>query len=69
MSSCYHEVVDYTNVTSCDNDMCCFSAGVGRTGTFICVDHLLQHIRDYDGINVFGMVLEMRQYRCNMVQT
>ena len=49
--------------------MCCFSAGVGRTGTFICVDHLLQHIRDYDGINVFGMVLEMRQYRCNMVQT
>ena len=45
------------------------SAGVGRTGTFICVDHLLQHIQDYDGIDIFGMVLEMRQYRCNMVQT
>ncbi|KAI0234523.1 Receptor-type tyrosine-protein phosphatase beta, partial [Lamellibrachia satsuma] len=45
------------------------SAGVGRSGTYICVDHLLQHIRDYDGINIFGMVLEMRQYRCSMVQT
>ena len=45
------------------------SAGVGRTGTWICVDRLLQHIRDHDEVDIFGTVLEMRQYRCNMVQT
>ncbi|XP_052241030.1 tyrosine-protein phosphatase 10D-like [Dreissena polymorpha] len=45
------------------------SAGVGRTGTFIAVDHLLQHIRDHDEIDIFQVVLEMREHRCQMVQT
>ncbi|ELT95888.1 hypothetical protein CAPTEDRAFT_120303, partial [Capitella teleta] len=45
------------------------SAGVGRTGTFICVDRLLQHVKDHNTIDVFGTVLEMRNYRCNMIQT
>ena len=47
----------------------CFSAGVGRTGTLIAVDRLLQHIREHNEIDIFGTVLEMRNYRCNMVQT
>ncbi|KAL4233512.1 hypothetical protein ACF0H5_008193 [Mactra antiquata] len=45
------------------------SAGVGRTGTFIAVDTLLQHIRDHDEVDIFKLVKEMRNYRLNMVQT
>ncbi|WAR09002.1 PTPRB-like protein, partial [Mya arenaria] len=45
------------------------SAGVGRTGTFIVVDHVLQHIRDHDEVDVYKLVLDMRNHRCNMVQT
>ncbi|XP_053398126.1 tyrosine-protein phosphatase 10D-like [Mercenaria mercenaria] len=45
------------------------SSGVGRTGTFIAVDYLLQHIRDHDDVDIFSLVLEMRNHRLNMVQT
>ena len=45
------------------------SAGVGRTGTFIAVDFLLQHIREHSEMDVYGLVLRMRENRCNMVQT
>ena len=33
------------------------------------VDRLLQHIQDHDELDVFNLVLEMRTYRCRMVQT
>ena len=42
---------------------------MGRTGTFIAVDRLLQHIRDHDDVDVYSTILDMRNYRCNMVQT
>ncbi|KAK3097674.1 hypothetical protein FSP39_012005 [Pinctada imbricata] len=45
------------------------SAGVGRTGTFIAVDHLMQHVRDHDTLDIFNLVLGMRNNRSNMVQT
>ena len=45
------------------------SAGVGRTGTFIAVDHILQHIRDHDEVDIFSIILDMHNYRGNMVQT
>ncbi|KAK3598813.1 hypothetical protein CHS0354_007415 [Potamilus streckersoni] len=45
------------------------SAGVGRTGTFIAIDHLMQQVRDYDEVDIFNLVYEMRNQRCNMVQT
>ncbi|XP_053390360.1 receptor-type tyrosine-protein phosphatase O-like [Mercenaria mercenaria] len=45
------------------------SAGVGRTGTFIAVDVLLQFIRDHDEVDIFSFVLEMRNHRHSMVQT
>lgn len=45
------------------------SAGVGRTGTFIAIDWLLQHIREHPEVDIFGLILEMRSYRVNMVQT
>ena len=54
---------------SCFILLLCCSAGVGRTGTFIVIDRLLQQIQREDNIDVFGTILEMREYRCNMIQT
>lgn len=45
-----------------------FSAGVGRSGTFIALDHLTQCIECGRNIDVFGTVYEMRVERCHMVQ-
>ena len=49
----------------------CISAGVGRSGTYVVLDRLLQHIRkeNADTIDVYGVVFEMRKYRVLMVQT
>ncbi|KAK5982388.1 hypothetical protein GCK32_021900, partial [Trichostrongylus colubriformis] len=44
------------------------SAGVGRSGTFIAIDRLLQTIQIDRPIDVFGIVHEMRYERCHMVQ-
>ncbi|XP_076324345.1 tyrosine-protein phosphatase 10D-like isoform X1 [Tachypleus tridentatus] len=44
------------------------SAGVGRSGTFIALDHILQHIQKYDYVDIFGLVHEMRKERVWMVQ-
>ena len=51
-------------VTYCQN----FSAGVGRSGTFIAIDRLLQYIQLGRPVDVFGIVNEMRMERCHMVQ-
>ncbi|XP_041934315.1 receptor-type tyrosine-protein phosphatase O isoform X2 [Alosa sapidissima] len=45
------------------------SAGVGRTGTFIALDRLMQHIREHEFADVLGLVSEMRSHRLSMVQT
>ncbi|XP_055761686.1 receptor-type tyrosine-protein phosphatase O isoform X1 [Salvelinus fontinalis] len=45
------------------------SAGVGRTGTFIALDRLMQHIREHEFTDILGMVSEMRSHRLSMVQT
>ncbi|XP_076288683.1 phosphatidylinositol phosphatase PTPRQ-like isoform X2 [Lasioglossum baleicum] len=44
------------------------SAGIGRTGTLIAVDILLQHLRDNRKLDVFGTVYRLRHHRINMVQ-
>ena len=46
-----------------------YSTGVGRTGTYIAVDRLLQHIKDHDCVDVYSVILDMRQYRGNVVKT
>jgi len=46
-----------------------FSAGVGRTGTLISVDILLQHISENKKVDIFGTVFKLRKQRVNMVQT
>ncbi|KAH8275987.1 hypothetical protein KR018_000494, partial [Drosophila ironensis] len=45
------------------------SAGVGRSGTFIALDRILQHIRKSDYVDIFGIVFAMRKERVFMVQT
>ena len=45
------------------------SAGVGRTGTFIVLDSMLERLRDEDTINVYEFVSQMRSKRQFMVQT
>nr|KAG5686527.1 hypothetical protein BaRGS_012208 [Batillaria attramentaria] len=48
------------------------SAGVGRTGTFISIDYVMQFINERpvtDQLDIFGFILRMRNYRCRMVQT
>lgn len=44
------------------------SAGVGRTGTFIAVDCLMQEATASDTIDVFESVLKLRSNRNHMVQ-
>ncbi|XP_008205234.1 phosphatidylinositol phosphatase PTPRQ isoform X1 [Nasonia vitripennis] len=44
------------------------SAGIGRTGTLIAIDILLQSIRDNRKLDVFGTVYRLRRHRLNMVQ-
>ncbi|XP_047346026.1 tyrosine-protein phosphatase 10D isoform X3 [Vespa velutina] len=44
------------------------SAGIGRTGTLIAIDILLQYLRDNRKLDVFGTVYRLRHYRINMVQ-
>jgi protein tyrosine phosphatase len=45
------------------------SAGVGRTGTFIALGTLMQHVKDHDWVDIFGLASEMRQHRNHMIQT
>ncbi|ELU17533.1 hypothetical protein CAPTEDRAFT_137901, partial [Capitella teleta] len=45
------------------------SAGVGRTGTLIAMDHMLDQASKENGIDVYACVTALRQSRMHMVQT
>uniref|UniRef100_A0A8D8Q8Q7 protein-tyrosine-phosphatase n=1 Tax=Cacopsylla melanoneura TaxID=428564 RepID=A0A8D8Q8Q7_9HEMI len=45
------------------------SAGVGRSGTLIALDRILQSINHSDLVDIFGIVYQMRKERVWMVQT
>ena len=45
------------------------SAGVGRTGTFITLDAMLERIESEQSVNVYEFVKNMRKRRVLMVQT
>ena len=45
------------------------SAGVGRTGTFITVDAMLERVKQEDDLNIYQFVTAMRTRRTFMVQT
>ena len=46
-----------------------FSAGVGRTGTFITLDAMMERLKERDDLNIFEFVNTMRTRRMYMVQT
>ncbi|XP_073725516.1 receptor-type tyrosine-protein phosphatase beta [Misgurnus anguillicaudatus] len=45
------------------------SAGVGRTGTFIVLDRVLQRLDSNHTVDIFGCVFDLRLHRLCMVQT
>ena len=45
------------------------SAGVGRTGTFIVLDAMMDRMKKEASLSVWGFVMEMRKNRVMMVQT
>ena len=72
----YRSYLDFPQKLGCSANtiiMCVLfawcSAGVGRTGCFIALDTMLQHIEEHDFIDVFGLASEMRQHRNHMIQT
>ncbi|XP_012575988.1 PREDICTED: receptor-type tyrosine-protein phosphatase beta isoform X2 [Condylura cristata] len=45
------------------------SAGVGRTGTFMALDRILQQLDSKDTVDIYGAVHDLRLHRVHMVQT
>ena len=45
------------------------SAGVGRTGTFIMLDIMMDRLKQEDSINVYEVLRQLRSKRMYMVQT
>lgn len=44
------------------------SAGVGRTGTYISIDAMLEGLEAESRVDVYGFVVQLRRQRCLMVQ-
>ena len=57
------------NIKNCVEFQCNFSDGVGRTGTFIAVDYMLQQGPTQRFMTIPKLVYEFRRQRINMVQT
>ena len=49
--------------------LCVYSAGVGRTGTFIAIDIEIQRINQESLVDVYNCVCRLRFWRNFMVQT
>ena len=44
------------------------SAGVGRTGSFIAIDAMMQRLKEEDDLDIYNFVTQMRTKRTYMVQ-
>ena len=45
------------------------SAGVGRTGTFITIDHILEQVGREGVVDIPGVINKIRRQRMKLVQT
>ncbi|XP_068539607.1 receptor-type tyrosine-protein phosphatase eta isoform X11 [Anas acuta] len=65
-----HHVHEYSSQNPIDSPVLVHcSAGVGRTGTFIAIDRLIQQIEMENTVDVYGVVYDLRMHRPLMVQT
>ena len=66
----YHSFVTFTSIGLFCKVLKClnFSAGVGRTGTFIALDNLLEEAKEMNSVNPLRCVREMRERRPCMIQ-
>lgn len=55
--------------TLCALCLCVSSAGVGRTGTFIVIDAMIDMMHAEQKIDVFGFVSRIREQRSQLIQT
>ena len=62
-------LIDFMHVHAHTHTHAYLSAGVGRTGTLICIDVELQRARQEGLVDPFNFTLQMRQQRNHMVQT
>ena len=46
----------------------CYSAGIGRTGTYIALDYLLDEAEEQDWVDVPDCLHKLRHARINMVE-
>lgn len=44
------------------------SAGVGRTGTYIGIDAMIESLEAEGRVDIYGYVVKLRRQRCLMVQ-
>lgn len=49
--------------------LCPCSAGVGRTGTFIVIDAMIDMMQAEQKVDVFGFVSKIREQRSQLIQT
>ena len=49
--------------------LCLCSAGVGRTGTFIVIDAMIEMMYAEQKVDVFGFVSKIREQRSQLIQT
>ncbi|XP_033738964.1 receptor-type tyrosine-protein phosphatase kappa-like isoform X2 [Pecten maximus] len=64
----HRRVKNYTTLLTGKMVVHC-SAGIGRTGTFLALDALLEYGKEFERIDVMQYIITMRKDRVNMVQT
>lgn len=63
----YLKLYEYIHNTSTPIIVHC-SAGIGRTGTFVVVNELIESIKRNIPINVINKIIELRKFRSSLVQ-